>query len=71
MDVLTCNAAVVGMLPTFSPPIVMVKLTPELMLAPVVVMTIRLLRSLLSVAANADDSKGKLQESMTGVIPVA
>jgi hypothetical protein len=45
----------------------MVKLTPELMLAPVVVMTILW----LSVGAKADDSKGKLQESMTGVIPIA
>jgi hypothetical protein len=55
-------------LPTVSPPIVMVKLLPEAMLAPDVVMVMRLL---LLVAAKVVDSPGTLQESMVGVTPVA
>ncbi len=56
------------LLPTFSPPIVMVKPVPDTMLAPDVVMRILLLES---VAAKAVESSGTLQESMVGVIPFA
>ena len=56
------------LLPTFSPPIVMVKPVPDTMLAPDVVMRILLLES---VAAKAVESRGTLQDSMVGVIPFA
>lgn len=51
-----------------SPPIVMVKLLLGAMLAPDVVMVMRLL---LLVAARVVDSRATLQESMVGVTPVA
>ena len=46
----------------------MAKLLPEAMLAPDVVMAMRLL---LSVAEKVVESRGTLQESMVGVTPVA
>ena len=64
----TSKLLAVRTLPTVSPPIVMVKLLPEAMLAPDVVMVILLL---LLVAAKVVDSPDTLQESMVGITPVA
>ncbi len=64
----TLNWLLVLALPTVSPPIVMTKLLPAAMLAPDVVMAMRLL---LSVAEKVVESRGTLQEPMVGVTPVA
>jgi hypothetical protein len=71
-DVKTSKVLLVLALPTVSPPIVMVKLLLGAMLAPDIVMIMRLLPpgGAKGIGAKVANSPGMLQESMVGILPI-